>query len=453
MVRITKGLDLPISGEPEDGHEYSQTGLVRSVALVGYDYHGLKPTMEVQEGDQVIAGQVVCTDKKTPGVLYTAPATGRVSSVHRGAKRLFQSLVIELEGDESREFTAYDPADIQTLSHEAVTEQLRLSGEWVALRTRPYSRVPRPGTRPHSIFVTAMDTRPLAARVEPRIAEATEAFSAGLALLVRLTEGLVQVCCGPPGDFLAALCNGSRLRHTVFAGPHPAGLAGTHIHFLDPVGVNADKQVWYIGYQDVIAWGRLFLTGRLHHERTISLAGPAVSEPRVIRSRLGASLEELTAGQLEGGENRLISGSVLDGRHASGPLAYLGRYHNQVSVIREGRERELLHYLRPGADRFSVLNTFLSALTQGRKFAFSSSTNGSARAMVPIGSYERLMPLDILPTQLLRSLLVGDLESAQALGCMELDEEDLALCTFACPGKYEYGPVLRDVLTRIEQGG
>jgi Na+-transporting NADH:ubiquinone oxidoreductase subunit A len=236
-----------------------------------------------------------------------------------------------------------------------------------------------------------------------------------------------------------------------FDGPHPAGLPGTHIHLLDPVG--GKKTVWHINYQDVIAIGKLFTTGKLASERVVSLAGPQVTNPRLLRTLMGASLQELTAGQLQSAENRVISGSVLSGQVAYGPFAFLGRYHLQVSVLREGRERNVLEYLWAGNEKHSVMNAFLSKLSPGKLFPFSTTTNGSPRGMVPIGSYERIMPLDILPTQLLRALIVGDTESSQDLGCLELDEEDLALCTYVCPGKYEYGPILRDMLTRIEKEG
>ncbi len=232
---------------------------------------------------------------------------------------------------------------------------------------------------------------------------------------------------------------------------HPAGNAGTHIHHLDPV--SATKTVWTISYQDVIAIGLLFTTGVLSTERVISLAGPQVREPRLVRTRLGASLDEINAGQLKDGENRVVSGSVFGGRTASGPFAFLGRYHNQISVLAEGRDRPFLHYLRAGFNNFSSLSIYVSSFFKGKTYDFNTTTNGSERAMVPIGAYERIMPLDILPTQLLRSLIVGDTDTAQKLGCLELDEEDLALCTFVCPGKYEYGPILRNNLTRIEKEG
>lgn len=217
--------------------------------------------------------------------------------------------------------------------------------------------------------------------------------------------------------------------------------------------MGAGKSVWNLNYQDVIAIGKLFTTGQLWTERVIALAGPVVEKPRLVRTRLGANLDELAAGQLQPGNNRLISGSVLGGRTAHGAYAYLGRYHPQLSCLKEGDQREFLHYLRAGVEKHSLLNVFVSRLLGGKRFAFTTSTNGSPRAMVPVGNYEAVMPLDILPTQLLRYLIVGDTEMAQKLGALELDEEDLALCSYVCAGKYEYGPILRDNLARIEQEG
>ena len=203
----------------------------------------------------------------------------------------------------------------------------------------------------------------------------------------------------------------------------------------------------------MIALGKLLTTGKLWVERVVSLAGPQVENPRLLRTRLGAHLEELVAGQVKAEDNRIISGSVLGGRTARGPVAYLGRYHTQVSVLKEGTEREFMGWLSPGTQKHSTLRIYLSQFAPKRLFNFNTNTNGSERAMVPVGAYENIMPLDILPTQLLRSLIVGDTQMAQSLGALELDEEDLALCTYVCPGKYEYGPILRENLTRIEHEG
>lgn len=446
MFRIRKGLDLPISGVPE---QHVTTGAsIHHVAIVGDDYVGMRPAMLVQEGDRVIKGQALFEDKN-PGVMFTAPASGTVVAIHRGERRVLQSVVIQIEGDEKREFARFDAADLATLSHDVVQTQLLESGLWTALRTRPYSKTPVPGTVPAAIFVTAIDTNPLSADPQPLILAERKAFDAGLTVLTRLTPGKVHVCQASGGK-LGGHPQG-QVAFNEFAGPHPAGLVGTHIHFLEPVSLT--KQVWHLNYQDVIAIGKLFTTGELCAERIIAIGGPQATQPRLVRTLLGADLTALLAGETKEGENRIISGSVLSGRHATGPMAWLGRFHLQVSVVLEGREKELFGWVLPGAEKYSVTRTTLGHFLRHKLFNFSTSTNGGERAMVPIGNYERVMPLDILPTVLLRDLLAGDTDGAQALGCLELDEEDLALCTYVCPGKYEYGPVLREVLTRIEQEG
>lgn len=448
MIRTKKGLELPIAGAPEPVIESGAA--VRTVALLGEDYPGMKPTMLVQEGDRVKQGQALFTDKKTEGVSYTAPAAGVVTGIHRGAKRALLSVVIEQDGSGGMErFASYEPGEISRLGREQVVENLAASGLWTALRTRPFSKVPALDAEPHSIFVTAMDSNPLAGDPALVAAEQPEAFTAGLDVLARLTPGNVFVCHAPG----KSLPGGSspRIAAEAFAGPHPAGLPGTHIHFLDPVGPH--KSVWFLGCQDVIAFGRLFLEGGLYNERVVALGGPGVNRPRMLRSQLGANLTELTAGEIASGEHRVISGSVLSGHTAEQPVDFLGRYHQQVSVLPEDHERRLLGYLTPGANRHSVFPIYLSRWLGKKPLNFTTTTNGSPRGMVPVGTYERVMPLDILPTQLLRSLLVKDLETAINLGCLELDEDDIATCTYVCPAKYEYGPVLRDVLTLIEKEG
>jgi Na+-transporting NADH:ubiquinone oxidoreductase subunit A len=448
MIRIRKGLDLPITGAP--AQDIDTGPAVSRIALVGDDYIGMKPKMAVQVGDSVKLGQVLFEDKKTPGVWFTSPGCGKVVAVNRGPKRKFESMVIELEGEEEETFQSFSASELDNLDRHKVQDMLIQSGMWTVLRTRPYSKVPAPDSAPHSIFVAAMDTNPLAGDPAPIIKERAEDFGNGLTVLSRLTDGQVFVCkrsgADIPDDGTA------NVSMQEFAGPHPAGLAGTHIHFLDPV--SDQKTVWSINYQDVIAVGRLFTTGRLYLERVVSLAGPAVKNPRLIRTRVGASIDELVEGELSLDKVRVISGSVLSGRQASGGYAFLGRSHLQVSAIAEGRERDFLGWALAGFNRYSVKALYASAVFgRGRRVAFSSSAEGNKRPMVPIGSYEKVMPLDIDPPYFLRSLIVGDTEKAQELGCLELDEEDLALCAFVCPGKYNYGPLLRDVLTHIEKEG
>jgi len=455
--RSTKGLNLPILGEPSATVDDRKSS--RHVSVLAADYPGLRPTMHVKEGDSVRRGQTVLEDKKNPGVRFAAPGAGKVVAVHRGDRRAFQSLVIELDASERRsstdggddqKFSSFSGKHPQSMSRDEVRDLLVESGEWAMIRRRPFSRVAELEDSPSSICVTAMDTNPLAPPVSAAIGGHQADFERGLIGLSKLTTGTVFVCTAP--ESVVSVPSLERVRQEVFAGPHPAGTPGFHVHRLDPV--NRDKVVWFVNYQDVVAMGRLFESGRLHVDRIVSLAGPMVREPRLLKTRVGADVASIVDGELVEGEARTISGSVLSGRIAAGDVAgYLGRYHQQISVIREERDRHFLGWLGPGFDKFSVTRAFLSTLTPSRKFAFTTSTQGSPRSIVPLGSYERVFPMDILPTFMLRALVMKDVERAEQLGCLELDEEDLALCSFVCPGKIDYGAYLREVLTMIEKEG
>lgn len=446
-ITIKKGLDIPIAGKPQ--LEISDAAEASSVGLVGWDTPGLKPKMAVAVGDRVKLGQVLFVDKRNPDVRYTAPGCGTISAINRGERRVLNSVVIDLDGDEAESWPSCEPGKIANVDSDTVRRTLSESGLWTALRTRPFSRIPAPDTTPKSVFITAMNSNPLAGDPAMVIREDSEAFLAGVRIVSRLTDGPTYICTRPGTDIPCP--DGEQYRHAEFAGPHPAGLVGTHIHFLDPVSIH--KTVWHVGYQNVMAIGRLFLTGRLPTERVIALGGPMVKNPRLLRTRRGALINEILEGELRPGDARVISGSVLSGHRASGMLGWLGCYHNQVSVIAEGSPREFLSWMMPGANRYSASRAYASSWLNKGDFEMTSTQNGSPRAMVSIGSFERVMPLDILPTVLLKSLLVRDTDGAQQLGCLELDEEDLALCSFVCNGKYNYGPHLRKALDEIEANG
>ncbi|MCS7467519.1 Na(+)-translocating NADH-quinone reductase subunit A [Stieleria sp. ICT_E10.1] len=449
MITIKEGLDLPILGTPAQHIEVAKP--VTRVALVGDDYIGMKPTMLVAPGDKVKLGQPLFTDKKTEGVTYTSPAAGTVADVIRGEKRKFEAVVIDVDPSPGEsDSVSFDVGDVNAMDAAALTELLVTSGLWTALRTRPFGKVPAPGTKPSSIFVQAIDTNPLAACPATAMADRKDQFILGLTAITKLTDGTVHVCKAPGSAIPGGAVDGVTV--TEFGGPHPAGLVGTHIHELDPVGPT--KKVWYLGYQDVMAIGALLTTGKLDVRRVISLAGPVIGKPRLLETRIGADISQLVDGEYDAEMKvRQISGSVLCGRTANPPHNFLGRYHTQISVIQEGDEREFLGWQKPGFDKFSTTRVFASTMLPNQKFAFTTSTGGSERAMVPLGTYEKVMPLDILPTQLLRALIVRDTDQAQQLGALELEEEDLALCTFVCPGKYEYGSLLRENLTTIEREG
>ena len=444
MIEIKKGLDLPISGRPR--MQVDEAAPVRHVALLGSDYQDMKPTMLVAEDDYVSLGQPLFADKRHPKILYTAPAAGKVVAVNRGERRAFLSVVIEIAGDQETTFPAAAESLLR-LTAADIEKHLLASGLWTSFRTRPYSKLPAPGSRPAALFVTAIDTNPLAADPLLAIEDKPAEFEAGLKILRHLTDGKTYLCKHPEARIAAP--EGITVRD--FSGCHPAGLVGTHVHFLERV--NHQRRIWHVGYQDVIAIGHLFLTGHLLTERIVALGGPSVRNPRLLRTRSGACLSELLADQLTDGEHRVISGSVLNGHRAADANDFLGRYHNQVSVLGEDPKREFLGWAKPGFDRFSVKNVFASSLRPRRRLPMTTSRHGSLRAMVPVGAFEKVMPLNTKATWLLRSLLTLDTDLAQGLGCLELDEEDLALCSFVCSGKIDYGLHLRQTLNKIEEEG
>ena len=448
MIQIKKGLDIPITGSPSTSIEDGKK--VTKVAINGLDYVGMKPTMLVQVGDQVKIGQPLFACKKVIGVNYTSPGAGKVIEINRGARRVLQTVVVELDGSEDRiEFSSYNSIAVNDLSDEQVESLLVESGLWNSFKTRPFSKAPELKSRPRSIFINVMDTNPLAMDPNIIVTKYDEEFKAGVVAISKLSKAKTYVCIESKSRL--EINTNKDIEVKKFSGPHPAGNVGTHIHFVDPV--NLEKMVWSINYQDVIAIGKLFQTGKLWTDRYIALGGPGVKNPRILKTRLGAKLSELLDEELAEGNMRVISGSILNGLAAEGPMDYLGRYNSQVSVIREGDEREFLGWMALGAKKFSLTKIFLSSILPGIKYDFSTSTNGSARAIVPIGQFEKVMPLDVLATPLLLSLITKDSDKAQLLGALEMDEEDLALCTFLCSGKTDYGVILRENLTTIEKEG
>ena len=445
-IKIQKGLDIPISGQPSP--RVTDSKPVSHVALLGDDYPDMKPTMLVQVGDRVQRGQPLFTDKRNEGVTFTAPGGGEVIALNRGAKRKFESLVIRLEDGEPLYFCAAG-STVETFSSEELRTLLVTSGLWCALRTRPYGKIPAIDAEPASLFVTAMDTSPLAPDIEAIIKARKDDFLSGLKLLQKCINKPVYLCLAENQTSITEPVDG--IEQVEFSGPHPAGLPSTHIHFIDPVHEN--KRVWHIGAQDVICCGALLRTGVLDSDRVISLAGPAAAEPRHVKTRLGASISELCQGETSEGNIRLLSGSPLDGRRASDVHGFLGRYHQQITCLPEGTGRQFFGWLRPGKERFSVTRAFLSAFTKPAALPLDTAVWGGDRAIFPLGTYEKVLPIDTVPTYLLKSLASGNSEKAKGLGCLELIEEDLALCSYVCPGKNNFGPMLRKTLATIENEG
>jgi len=447
-ISLKKGLDLGVAGAPEQ--KVVDTPAIGRVALLGKDYPGLKPSFKVKEGSKVKVGDLLFTDMANPGVNYTSPGTGKVVAINRGERRAFVSIEIELSGKGEKTFKKYTPAKIKSLKKKEVEENLLESGLWTSLKTRPFGYVADRENPPFAIFVTSVDSNPHAPDPAVWINEKKTEYTTGIEVLSRLTEGELFVV-RRKGSQIPNSFSAKSVVDVEVEGPHPSGNPGTHIHFLAPV--NEHRHVWYINYQDVIAVGHLFLTGSILLERVVSVAGPAVASPALVKTRSGASTSEITAGRLVGNDIRVVSGSLLSGHTASGAQGYLGKYHNQVSALSEGNKREFLGWMSPGLNRYSFKNIYLSRLFGKKIFSFNTAVNGAPRAMVPSGMFEKVMPMDIVATFLLRAILVGDIEYAEKLGVLELEEEDLALCSFVSTGKDNFGEDLRKMLTRIKKEG
>lgn len=434
LIRIRKGLNLPIKGEP--GPQLKIFNDIRESAILGDDFPGMKPSMLVKEGDAVQKGQPVFTDRKNPEIVYTAPVTGRVKTVRRGVNRKFLSMIFEKEEGSAVKF------DTNVSDKQSVYNLLKTSGLLASFRERPFAKCPCAEREPKAVFINCMDTRPLAPDMSVFLQGNEEYFKKGAEAVSKLTEQTF-IC----KDMELALPEVEGAEIKLFEGMHPAGLSGTHIHTIMPASLK--RTVWSIDMQGVIDIGYLLTHGELNEKTRVALSG-AFSEPCHVETLKGAPVAEITE---KVDSARIIIGSVLYGYEVADGVEHLSSCLPQVTALPELDDRYLFGWTTPRIDLFSVKNIFASAFMGKGKLLFDTSLNGAHRPMVPVGTYEKVMPLDILPTQLLRSLIVGDLETSEKMGCLELSEEDLSLCTYVCPGKIDYGPILRDVLTEIEKEG
>lgn len=396
---------------------------VRDAAVLGRDFPGIRFDLLAEQGSPVRAGEALLCDRNRPDILFTAPIAGTVGSVHRGARRGLVSLTVV--GDGSDGAVVFDVPDDP--HRDQVRRLMLVSGLWPSIRSRPFGHVPDPDAEPKALLVTAIDTEPLAPDPASIVAAHAREFARGLDGLVRLTDSPLYLCRAPGTDIPTGTSNGIRVAE--FEGPHPAGLPGTHIHALCPIGFDG-AAVWHIGYQDVIALGALLETGRLWQRRIVALAGPSVSNPRLVAVAPGAAIDDIVEGELTGDDARVIAGSVLSGHTAVGAEAYIGRFHRQVTAL-------------PEATR--------DALTPWRRSVVDTALGGEPGPLIPIGDLERVTPPGILPVPLLRALLVGDVDRARELGALELIEEDMMLLSYVCPSKSDYASLLRAVLDRLHR--
>ncbi|HBO98171.1 MAG TPA: NADH:ubiquinone reductase (Na(+)-transporting) subunit A [Candidatus Omnitrophica bacterium] len=446
--QIKQGRDIKLKGAAPK--EIVTLSLPRQVAVVPSDFKGIKASLCVKVNDAVKVGTPLFEDKHCPEIRIVSPVSGRVAAIDRGEKRFLEDIVVESDGrDEAVAFRKFSASEISGLSKEDVEKTLLQSGLWPVLRQRPFSKVAHPHEPPKSIFVHAMNTEPLAPDVDFILQGKEEQFQAGLNVLRRLTKGKVYLCA-KHGSRSKALTQARDVETHYFAGPHPAGNVSTHIHYLDPI--HKGDHVWYVEAQDVARAGSLFLEGVYSPERVVAVTGEGAGRKFYAKTIVGAPVSLLLKGSgLEG--MRCVSGSVLAGREV-GKDGYLSFYDSQLTVIPAGGKRTFLGWLSPGSDKYTFSRTFVSSFLPPRKeVSLTTDKHGSDRAIVLNHIYDPLVPLDIMVYFLLKAVISEDIEEAERLGILECDEEDFALCSFACPSKTDVGGIIREGLELIEREG
>ncbi len=446
-IKAKRGLDLPIHGAPSAAEIVSRLDVTR-VALLPQEYWGAKVRLLAQEGDEVRVGTPLFADRRDETVVYTSPAAGKVANVYRGHRRAV--LAVEIEASNFTDAESFEAMDVDKASAEDVKNALVGSGLWPTIRRRPFDKVALTTDEPAGIIVQAYDSSPLAPDLTKVVEGRDEDIDKGLTALAKLTKGDVHVCV-KEGVQWGKFCEDGVLVHHV-AGPHPAGTAGFSIHKLCPAGAN--RTVWHVGIQDVADIGQLLRSGKRPTERVVAITGPAAKTPQLVKTRPGADLSVLCKDASSATETRLVNGSAIWGNKAEteGHTAYLGRWNTQVTILEDAVKRDLIGWALPISGRYTQTNSVLDKFFR-KTFKYDTDTNGSLRAIVPIGQYESVMPLDVLATQLIKALASKDMEAAEKLGVLELAEEDLALCQVVDASKIPITDMLRDMLTTIEKEG
>lgn len=447
-VSLTKGHDIRIAGTPR--REIVAIGSSESVCIQPIEFRGVKPKLTVKEGDSVKVGSPLFFDKIKPDVRWASPGGGTVSEIRFGPRRVIERIVIKLDDSENaEEHKAYRSSELDSLGLDKVKQSLLNGGLWPLIRQRPFNKVADPNDVPRAIFVSGFNLAPLTVDLDLALSWQTGPFQAGLTVLNQLTQGSVHlsVHADTVGETLSGSAN---VEQHVFSGPHPSGNVGIQIHHIDPL--NPGEVVWTVLAQHVVTLGTFFLTGNFDPFLIGSIGGPGVSDPVHFKGRMGMSLEPILKGRLGEGHSRIISGDVLTGKE-SGEDGYIGYYDSSVSVVPDSDDREFLGLLKPGNkdSRYSLSRAFLG-IGNGA-FNFSTQLGGSLRPMVPIDAWERVLPMNIFPNALYRAVLAQDFEEMEGLGILECDEEDFALCSFACPSKIDVGAVIRQGLDLMEQEG
>lgn len=444
VIKIKKGKDISLAGVA--AKNTTPASKSSTFALKPTDFKNLVPKLDVKPGVEVKAGDVLFHDKGNEKIRFTSPVSGEVAEVVRGKRRAI--LEVRVLADAEISFKTFDvPA---SLNAESVKSALLESGLWPYIVQRPYGIIADPEVTPKAIHISCFDSAPLAPDFSYSLAEDGEAFKKGVEALKHLTSGKVHLNVNAKAQDNSLFKSVDGAEVTEFDGPHPAGLVGIQIHHIDPI--NKGDVVWTVHPQHVVFIGRLFNTGKLDLSETIALAGSDLKEPHYVKTRVGASLESILGDNVKGENSRIISGNVLTGSNV-GSTGYLGFFDAMVSVIPEGDHYEFMGWLFPSYPRPTISNSLPISKFLKKTFVANTNMHGEERAFVVTGQYEKVLPMDIFPVHLLKSILAQDLEAMENLGIYEVIEEDLALCEFVCTSKIEVQQILSEGLTLMESEG
>lgn len=435
-ITIKRGLNINLQGEAEKVITEIEAG---TYAIKPIDFHGVFPKLLVHEGDKVKAGTQIFYDKYRENIRFSSPVSGTVKEIRRGAKRVL--LEVTIEADAEQQFVDFGKADPNSLQREEIINKMIESGVWPVIRQRPYTVIADPKDEPKSIFISGFDTAPLAPDYDLIVHGQGEIFQAGIDALKKLTKGTIHLNL-PAGDASSKVfTNSKNVQINHFKGPHPAGNVGPQINKLDPI--NKGEVIWHLRPQEVLTIGRLFLEGRFDAERIVALTGSEVENPKYFKTKIGASIDNLIKDNVKPGKVRYISGNALTGRKID-KIGFIGFYDSQVTVLPEGDYYELFGWGTPGFGKFSYSSAFPIFLnSKNKRYRLDTNYHGGHRAFVMTGKMEQVFPFDIYPMQLIKSIMVEDIDAMEKLGIYEVDEEDFALVEYIDTSKTEIQAIVR----------
>ncbi len=443
-IKLKKGLNINLSGEADK--VYANVPTSKLYVVKPTDFHGLTPKLVVKEGDKVMSGSTLFFDKYNESIKFSSPVSGEVTSIVRGAKRRIMEVVIT--SDDEIKYKAFDKIDNANLSRDQIVNHMLESGVWPFIRQKPFDVIANQNDVPKSIVISSFNTEPLSADNDFVLHGLEKEFQNGIQILSKLTDGKVHLNVDGNTNPSKVFTDTKGVVLNKFSGPHPSGNVGVQIHHIDPI--NKGDIVWYLYPQDVLAISRLFSEGKYDVSRIVALTGSQVKKPRYYRVIAGSTITNMIEDNLKQGQSRFVSGSALTGKRIPQDGS-IGFYDTQVTVIPEGNYQEFLGWLAPGLNKFSMSKAYFSWLMPSKKYVLDTNYHGEERAYVVTGQYEKVLPMDVYPMQLIKACLIEDIEAMENLGIYEVSPEDLALCEFVCTSKMEVQSIIREGLDLIKK--